>query len=63
MEVDKNRKLFKNGDELDLIQLIINHGANIFHKHYLNLTPLHYAASSGNLNAIKYLTAKATDLG
>ena len=37
---------------LDICQLLISKGAKVDTKNYLNVTPLHIAAATGNLDKI-----------
>jgi len=49
-------------NDADLIKILVSAGANIHEKNYTGCTPLCYAASSGNIEAAKYLISLGADI-
>lgn len=49
------------GDKLDVLQLLIRHGADLNQRGHNDWTPLHYAASIPDLEALRLLLAAGAD--
>ena len=49
------------GDRLDVLRLLIRHGADLDQRGHNDWTPLHYAASLGDLDAVRLLLASGAD--
>lgn len=39
---------------IDIVKILINSGSNVNHKTYDSMTPLHFAASRGFLDLVRY---------
>ena len=59
-----NKKLLEaiKKNDLQLVQKLIKSGADINFKDEKGLTPLHYAAVSGNIDLVKYLVENGADV-
>ena len=51
----------KRADKLEILELLIRHGADLHQRGINDWTPLHYAASTHNLDTIRLLLASGAD--
>ena len=51
----------KRADKLEILELLIRHGSELHQRGINDWTPLHYAASTHNLDAIRLLLASGAD--